>query len=111
MCLFVIRINFDNNTQTLTIHGHAFYQDENDIVCAGVSSIILGAANYWFDHDQISIEQQASGWLQIGFGNHCLQNDSKLQSEFDLVWHQLSLLASNYSQHVVIEQTPNWIVD
>lgn len=105
----MITIKFNNKTQTLTVSGHALYQNENDIVCAGVSSIVLGASSYWYKLDLITVKQKDSGWIQIQFKNDCLTNDLILQSEFLLFWHQLTILTANYQSFVTIESQPDWI--
>lgn len=107
----MIKIDFDNKTQILTVKGHAFYHSDNDIVCAGVSSVVLGAAHYWQNHNNICVAQKESGWIQITFHNDCLFVDNNLRAQFELMWKQLSILAANYCKYLIIENKPNWIFD
>ncbi|MDE6289823.1 MAG: ribosomal-processing cysteine protease Prp, partial [Ureaplasma sp.] len=44
----MIKIDFYQNGYIVS--GHANYSNNNDIVCAGVSSITIGSIN-WFNHD------------------------------------------------------------
>lgn len=105
----MIKIDFNNQTQTLTVSGHAQFQTRNDVVCAGVSSIVLGAASYWLQRDDVDVNQKPSGWIQIIFNNGCLTTDSHLRSEFQLMWHQLVILATNYHNYVLVQTQPIWV--
>lgn len=86
--------------QKLKVTGHADYASNNDPVCAGVSSIVLGAALIWQTIPHIVINQGESGAIMIDF-SHCELNDQiTWQIQLQFVVEQLKILVTHYHQFV-----------
>ena len=83
----MIKINFYQNGYIVS--GHANYSENNDIVCAGVSSIVIGSIN-WFNQEDVIVK--------IDDGYLCLKFKSKLDywiKYLDLIKIQLESIALN----------------
>lgn len=82
----------------LILNGHAnFSAYGTDIVCAGVSAIVIGALN-WFD--------QTTTKIQIKDGNcfiSVLETDLKQQTYIEQIRIQLLAMVANYGSYLDLE--------
>ncbi|MBU3830816.1 MAG: ribosomal-processing cysteine protease Prp [Candidatus Ureaplasma intestinipullorum] len=68
----MININFYKNG--LEVSGHSEYDVEGkDIVCAGVSAIVMGSLNWFKNNDKITVKK---GYIKIVIANG---NDNELK--------------------------------
>ena len=94
----------DDNTHTLTVHGHANYAEYGrDIVCAGVSSIVQALIG-WIEQHPYDIEQdlvsldEANGEVIIS----CI-GEKETAEVFHLVAIGIEMIAQSYPDHVYID--------
>ena len=93
----MIKIKY--TTTSLTITGHAGYENPGkDIVCAGVSAIILGAIK-WFKPQDIELTQTKNK-LIVKLNNTKPENMMKL----DLIVTQLKPIAKKYKKYIKISK-------
>lgn len=92
-------INIKKYKNALFINGHANYASHgSDIVCAGVSSIAMGALN-WFDNNYVDINV-SSGNLKL-----VINSNYKKGIEFiNLIFIQLLAMYTNYKTYINIEE-------
>ena len=84
---------------TIEVTGHAnFAKKGNDIVCAGVSAIVLGALK-WFDAKDVEIKNK-HGKFTITLKNRKPKNMMLL----DLIVTQLKPIAKKYKKYVKIKR-------
>lgn len=95
----MIKIQFYSNG--FIVSGHANYAKYGeDILCAGVSAIVMGALN-WFVEDDVVIEVK-EGYISLKVLNN-LEDNKKL---LNLLKIQLrSLNYEKYSQHLSFTET------
>lgn len=92
-------INIKKYKNALFINGHAnFAKRGSDIVCAGVSSIAIGALN-WFDIDYANISV-SSGDLKLIIDS----NYKKGLELIDLIFTQLLAMYENYKDYINIKE-------
>lgn len=86
---------------TIEVTGHAnFAKKGNDIVCAAVSAIIMGAIN-WFQAKDIEVkENKKKGQITIVIKNRKPENMLML----DLVVQQLKPIAKKFKKYVKIKK-------
>ncbi|MDQ0514079.1 uncharacterized protein YsxB (DUF464 family) [Mycoplasmoides fastidiosum] len=99
----MIRIRI--NPAEISVQDHANFAVVNqDIVCAGVSAIILGACGFWINDQRIEIVQTVNPALvTIRFNSDALA-DSDLLSQKALLVKQLTMIAQNYPQYIQLEK-------
>ncbi len=102
----MIRANYtvEDNSHTLTVHGHANYGEYGkDIVCAGVSSLVQALIGWVENHpydvecDCISIDE-TNGEVFIS-----CQGEKDTAAAFNLVATGLEQIALSYPDHVYID--------
>jgi uncharacterized protein YsxB (DUF464 family) len=102
----MIRANYtvEDNTHTLTVHGHANYDEYGrDIVCAGASALIqalLGwveAHPYDVEADCISVDETNAEVIISCRG------ETDVATAFNLVATGLEQLSYSYPDHVYID--------
>lgn len=82
----------------LLLKGHAnFSAYGTDIVCAGVSAIVIGALN-WFDQTTTKIHIQDGDCFIF-----VLETDLKQQTYIEQIKIQLLAMVANYSSYVDLE--------
>ena len=88
-----IKINKTNNKySSLIVSGHSNYDEiGKDIVCAGVSAILIGALN-WFDLESKIVHQE-----------NLIQVITSQYNYLDLIKTQLQAIQKKYSQYICIE--------
>lgn len=93
----MIKIQFYNNG--LVVSGHANYAEHgSDIVCAGVSSIVLGALNWFIGTD--AVYEIAEGYVYLQINKH---NSQQLHL-LDLLRIQLTALdTEQYAEYLSFE--------
>ena len=101
----VIRKN-SGMIQSFSISGHAFFAEKgNDIVCAGVSAVSIGAINAVHALTGITpeIEQLEDGFLHCVIPEH-LQEDTqeKIQLLLEGMVVSLQTIEEQYGQHIQI---------
>lgn len=92
--------------QSFSISGHAFFAEKgNDIVCAGVSAVSVGAINAVHALTGITpkIEQKEDGFLHCVIPEH-LQEDTqeKIQLLLEGMVVSLQTIEEQYGQHIKI---------
>lgn len=92
----MIKIDFYKNG--FTCQGHANSAKYNhDLVCAGVSSIIFGALN-WFNYEQCEIEVEKN-FIKVK------ENKNKIDSLLNLLKTQLNaLMHDEYLQYISLNE-------
>lgn len=102
----MIRANytFENDTHTLTVHGHANYDEYGrDIVCAGVSSLVqaligyIEAKPYDVEVECISLDE-TNGEVIIA-----CTGEKDTAAVFCMVAIGLEQIANSYPDHVYID--------
>lgn len=90
-------INVKQFNNALLVEGHAHFERHGyDIVCAGVSAIVMGALN-WFDQEQTKIEVK-DGYVLIVIN----EANQKSKEYLDLINMQLQAIAMNYQKYVCL---------
>lgn len=89
------------NHQKIKISGHAnFAPKGEDIVCAGVSSIIYGALN-WFDPQTIKVDiDNRTSTINL----EVIDDFTKNKSYLELIIKQLEALEANYQEYIKIRK-------
>lgn len=84
--------------QSLEVFDHAYYNDENDVVCAGISTILFGGLNALIEMglDENDIEF-ADAYIKIN-----LNHDDVLQIVVKTMIIQLQTIAQQYNQYITI---------
>lgn len=99
MTKVIIKEN-DKYIQSLEVFDHAYYNDENDIVCAGISTIIFGGLNalveMGLDENNIKI---MDAHIIID-----LNQDYDLQIVIKTMIIQLQTIAEKYNQYLIINK-------
>ncbi len=92
----MININFYKNG--LEVSGHSLYDDiGKDIVCAGVSAIIMGSLNWFKDNDII---ESCDGYIKLIINKDNYHNELNL---LKLIYIQLDAMNhSKYKKHLKI---------
>lgn len=87
----------------IEIKGHANFSKKNqDIVCAGISAVVLGACELWKNDKTIQIFNNVNqGWVKIIFDSKAQKNQI-IQNQITLIKMQLKMIAINYSLNVKI---------
>ncbi len=81
--------------KSITVSGHALFAEYgSDIVCAGISSVVIGGANAL---------DEAGGVADIDGSNHVIiLKSTSLQTDIILktIWIQLQTIAQRYPKHI-----------
>ncbi|WP_391591705.1 Ribosomal-processing cysteine protease Prp family protein [[Mycoplasma] cavipharyngis] len=89
---------------TIIVTGHANYDNNNDIVCAGVSAVVLGACQLWIKNSNIIIQQTIEpAQIKAKFTTAAL-NNQQLVAQRQLLIFQLKKIALHYPNYVQIKQ-------
>ena len=100
----MIKINIEkNNTKivSLVVSGHSNYDEKGkDIVCAGVSAIVVGGINALYNENKAAIEFECKdGYSSILVKN--IDNDN-IQKILDVITTQLYTIEESYPKFVKI---------
>lgn len=95
-----IRIGRDS----LVISGHAGAGAKGgDVVCAAVSTLVTGAAEFWKDNENVLIHKEEDGeniCFKFKFNNFFKKND--IQCIYGFVVKCLEMIAAQYPSYVSI---------
>ena len=93
----MIKINHYPNA--LLVKGHANFDEHGkDIVCAGVSAIIMGALN-WFDQQKTTIK------VEQGFILIIIDNNNQLYRQYlELIIIQLKAIYFKYQSYIELHE-------
>ena len=90
----MITIDYDKNSIVVT--GHANYADNGkDIVCAGVSAIVMGAIN-WFNDEDIVLSIDNTRKIELSLINKTKSNQEKI----NLILIQLKSIELKYKKNI-----------
>ena len=99
-----IKVNKTNNKYTsLIVSGHSNYDEHGkDIVCAGVSAIVVGGLNAL----TIENKRKISAKVDDGYVNIDVLdlNDDKLQLIMDVMVIQLKSIEESYKKYIKIDE-------
>ena len=99
-----IKINKTNNKYaSLVVSGHSNYDEHGkDIVCAGVSAIVVGGLNAL----TIENKRKISAKVEDGYVNIDVLdlNDDKLQLIIDVMVIQLKSIEESYKKNIKIDE-------
>ena len=92
----------DNVINTITISGHAEYDEKGkDIVCASVSSIVITTVNGILTLDSSSLDYvDKEGYIKISLNKHSEVIDILIQNMINL----LKELENDYKEYIKIEE-------
>ena len=92
----------DNVINTITISGHAEYDEKGkDIVCASVSSIVITTVNGILTLDSSSLDYvDKEGYIKISLNKHSAVIDILIQNMINL----LKELENDYKEYIKIEE-------
>jgi len=99
-----IQINKTNNKySSLIVSGHSNYDEHGkDIVCAGVSAIVVGGLN------ALTIENKKKIFAKVDDGYVNIDvldlNDDKLQIIMDVIVIQLRSIEESYKKYIKIDE-------
>lgn len=93
----MINIHIDEDRLILEIDGHAgFAPAGQDIVCAGVSSLVMAIVDTWVDEDIACNIEYSDGYCRI----HCLEESERYL--FHAICIGLEHIAHDYPDNVTI---------
>ena len=99
-----IKINKTNNKyESLLVSGHSNYDEHGkDIICAGVSAIVVGGLNAL----TIENKKKISAKVEDGYVNIDVLdlNDDKLQLIIDVMIIQLKSIEESYKKYIKIDE-------
>jgi len=99
-----VKINKTNNKySSLIVSGHSNYDEHGkDIVCAGVSAIVVGGLN------ALTIENKKKIFAKVDDGYVNIDvldlNDDKLQLIIDVMVIQLKSIEESYKKYIKIDE-------
>ena len=99
-----VTINYQNNlVNELLVEGHSNYANKGkDIVCAGVSAIIVGGINAI---TSIVNDYKINYEVEDGFAKLSNLNNSKVQEIINVVIIQLKTVEDSYSRFIKIVES------
>jgi uncharacterized protein YsxB (DUF464 family) len=100
----MIKVNIEkNNTKiiSLEVSGHSNYDEKGrDIVCAGVSAIVVGGLNALLNEKKTAIEYECKeGYSRVFVKN--IDNDN-IQKILDVITTQLYTIEESYPKFIKI---------
>ncbi len=99
-----IKINLtENRYSSLEVSGHSNYDEKGkDIVCAGVSSVVVGGLNAltYENKKKVSIKMN-DGYVKVDILD---LNDDKLQLIMNVIIIQLKSIEESYKKYIKIEE-------
>lgn len=101
----MVRVKLKDDQLIVSGHGNnqaIIGNSQFDLVCAGVSAIVLGAAYCWKNCSKVDYYQKTNGYIAFKFKHDCLTNDLQLQSQLILLLKQLTILSIHYPQQIMI---------
>lgn len=94
----------DNLITEITVSGHADYQTKGqDLVCAGVSSIVIGGLNALNKSNLYKIEIK-EGFVHLNIDNNV---DNKDQIVLQTIITQLRTIEDTYPKNILITERKN----
>lgn len=101
----MIEVNYKNNKELFfSIKGHANYSENNDLVCAGVSSIVFGILNSLKSHNfkgEIKVEEN-----KILIKDETIENNN-IKIVFETLIIQLKTVEDKYPSNIKINKIDN----
>lgn len=97
-----IKINKSNNKySSLEVSGHSNYDEHGkDIVCAGVSAVVVGGLNALTNENKKKVScKMSDGYVNVDVLD---LNDDKLQLIMDVIVIQLRSIEESYKKYVKI---------
>ena len=100
----MIKVNIEkNNTRivSLEVSGHSNYDEKGkDIVCAGVSAIVVGGLNALLNEDKVAIDYKCKdGYAYVFVKN--IDNDN-INKILDVITTQLYTIEESYPKFIKI---------
>ena len=100
----MIKINIEeNNTRIVSIKvsGHSNYDEKGkDIVCAGVSAIVVGGINSLYNEDKEAIEYECKEGYSYIFVKNI--DNTNIQKILDVITTQLYTIEESYPKFIKI---------
>lgn len=102
----MVRVTYnyqDSIIKEITITGHASFADiGNDIVCAGISAIVIGTLNalHELENNQIQVVKNTSGLVKLKVIN--VTNNSQVILK-TMLW-QLKTIKNDYPKYINIKE-------
>ena len=100
----MIKVNIEKNKTkiiSLTISGHSNYDEKGkDIVCAGVSAIVVGGLNSLINEDKKTIDYECKEGYSYVFVKN-IDNDN-IQKILEVITTQLYTIEESYPKFIKI---------
>lgn len=102
----MIKVNIEkNNTKiiSLQVSGHSNYDEKGrDIVCAGVSAIVVGGLNALLNENKSAIDYEC----KEGYSSVCVKDigNDNIQKILDVITTQLYTIEESYPKFIKIQE-------